>query len=223
MSNCDEGKRDESLAADDRPEDEDPLLPRSLPLEGAIPPVRWPLALFAGVVCGAGAVWQWATRGPSLVVVVAAVASAVWMIFAAVKFALRRVENAEPGAPPDRRYPMIEFGIPPLQFFIRLLRACPPGSRLTFDASEPDSFVRAFRQWSHRKDVARFEADEYSINTDFIALTEQLAARGELELEHHFGISASDGRLLCASWDDFMVVTLADDVREAIQRELCCE
>lgn len=118
-------------------------------------------------------------------------------------------------------YPMTQFGMPPLQFFIRLLRACPPGSRLTFDASEPESFVRCFRQWSHRKDPARFEADNYSINNDFIALAEQLAARGELELEHHFGISESDGRLLCASWDDFMVVKLADDVREAIQRAPC--
>ena len=105
-----------------------------------------------------------------------------------------------------------------MAFFIRLLRACPPGSRLTFDASETESFVHAFKRWSHRSDPNRFEADDYSIDADFIALVERLTARGELELEHHFGISAPDGRLLCASWDDFMVVKLADDVREAIRK-----
>jgi hypothetical protein len=115
-----------------------------------------------------------------------------------------------------RPYPVIEFGMTPMQFFVAVLRACPPGSRLTFDACEPESFVHAFRQWSHRSDASRFEADEYSIDADFIALAEEFAARGELELEHHFGISSPDGRLLCASWDDFMVVKLADDVREAI-------
>ena len=41
-------------------------------------------------------------------------------------------------------YPTTEFGMSPMPFFIRLLRACPPGSRLTFYASEPESFVGAF-------------------------------------------------------------------------------
>jgi hypothetical protein len=31
----------------------------------------------------------------------------------------------------------------------------------------------------------------------------------------------NDGRLLCASWDDFMVVKLADDVRKAIKKPPC--
>jgi hypothetical protein len=31
----------------------------------------------------------------------------------------------------------------------------------------------------------------------------------------------NDGRLLCASWDDFMVVKLADDVRGAIKKPPC--
>jgi hypothetical protein len=115
-------------------------------------------------------------------------------------------------------YPVTEFGMAPMQFFIALLRACPPGSRVTFDACETESFVHAFQRWSHRTDPNRFEADDYSIDADFIALAEKLAAHGELELEHHFGISSPDGRLLCASWDDFMVVKLADDIREAIRK-----
>lgn len=115
---------------------------------------------------------------------------------------------------------MIEFGMAPLPFFIALLRACPSGSRLTFDACEPESFVHAFRPWSHRSDPKRFEADDYSIDADFVSLAEERGARGELELEHHFGISGPDGRLLCASWDDFMVVKLADDFRNALHESV---
>jgi hypothetical protein len=117
-----------------------------------------------------------------------------------------------------RPYPITEFGMAPMQFYIALLRACPPGSRLTFDACETESFAHAFHPWSHRSDPNRFEADEYTIDADFVALSEQLAARGALELEHHLGISGPDGRLLCASWDDFMVVKLADDLRDALHK-----
>jgi hypothetical protein len=49
----------------------------------------------------------------------------------------------------------------------------------------------------------------------FRQLAEKLAACGARE--HHFGISRPDGRLLCASWDDFMVVKLADGLREAVR------
>ena len=105
-----------------------------------------------------------------------------------------------------------------MQFYIALLRACPPGSRLTLDACETESFVHAFKPWSHRSDTNRFEADEYSIDADFIARSEEIAARGALELGHHLEISGPDGRLLCASWDDFMVVKLADDLRDALHK-----
>src|SRR5258708_27771868 len=113
----------------------------------------------------------------------------------------------------SKPFPTTEFGLTPMQFFLELLRVCPPGSRLTFEASEPETFVRLFRKWSRRSDPARFEADDYLIDADLIALAERLAAGGELELDHHFGISAPDGRLLCASWDDFIIVKLADDIR----------
>ena len=43
----------------------------------------------------------------------------------------------------------------------------------------------------------------------------------ETTTSRHFGISAPDGRLLCARWDDFMVVKLADDVRETIKKAPC--
>jgi len=117
-----------------------------------------------------------------------------------------------------KAYPITEFGMAPMQFYIALLRACPPRSRLTFDASETESFVHAFKRWSHRSNPNRFEADEYSIDADFIAVSKELAARGALELGHHLGISGPDGRLLCASWDDFMVVKLADDLRDALHK-----
>jgi len=117
-------------------------------------------------------------------------------------------------------YPVLEFGIQPLKFFILLLRACPPGSRLTFDNSELESFVHAFQRWSHRSDPKSFEADYYTLDSDLISLAESLAARNELQLDCHFGISSPDGRLLCASWDDFVVVKLADDIKEEISRRV---
>src|SRR5688572_15915860 len=117
-----------------------------------------------------------------------------------------------------KSYAATEFGMGEIPFFLALLRACPPGSRLTFDESEPESFVQAFRQWSHRSDSTSFEADYYTIGDDFIALARQLADRSELELYCHLGISSPDGGLLCASWDDFRVLELAEDIREKIQK-----
>ncbi len=124
-----------------------------------------------------------------------------------------RIKNALTPKP----YPKVEFGMEPLQFFVALLRACPPGSRLTFDQSEPESFVHAFRRWSHRADAQSFEADYYTIDAEFIALAEQLAGRGELQLYSHIGLGSPDGRLLCTSWDDFMVVKLDEEIRERIR------
>jgi hypothetical protein len=115
-------------------------------------------------------------------------------------------------------YAETEFGMEDIPFFLALLRACPPGSQITFDQSEPGSFVHAFRKWSHRSDPKSFEADYYTISDDFIALAQQLASRSALELYCHLGISSPDGRLLCASWDDFRVVKLADEIRERIPR-----
>lgn len=80
-----------------------------------------------------------------------------------------------------------------LQFFIVLLRASPAGSRITFDQSEPESFVHAFRKWSYREKPESFEADYYAIDNEFIALAEERAKRGELELYCHFGISSPEG------------------------------
>jgi hypothetical protein len=90
-------------ADDDSLADDDPLTPRSLPLDQLIPPVRWPLALLAAVGCGVGAAWEWAARGPSLIAVAAAVAGVAWVLFAGVRFALGRGRNAEPDSGPDRR------------------------------------------------------------------------------------------------------------------------
>ena len=111
-------------------------------------------------------------------------------------------------------YAMRKFGMEDMPFFVALLRACPVGSQITFDQSEPESFVRAFGQWAHRSDSKSFEADYYTVDAEFIALAEQLARRGELELDHHFGIASPDGRLLCASWDDFTIMKLADEIAE---------
>jgi hypothetical protein len=113
-------------------------------------------------------------------------------------------------------YPLTEFGLDNLQFFVALLRACPEGSRLSFDRSEPEAFVQAFREWSHRDQADTFEADYYRIDARLIAAVEQTIDRGELQLDHHFGIVAPDGRPLCSSMDDFAVVALAEDVKQRI-------
>lgn len=116
------------------------------------------------------------------------------------------------------KYPQQAFGLDNLPFFLALLRACPAGSRLSFDRSEPESFVQAFRPWSHRESPSTFEADCYRIDADFVAAVEQAIERGTLQLDHHFGIVAPDGRPLCSSMDDFSVVTLAADIQERILR-----
>lgn len=115
-----------------------------------------------------------------------------------------------------KSYPQTEFGVENLRFFCALLRACPAGSRLTFDQSEPESFVQAFRRWSFRENAKSFEADYYTIDDEFIASIEERAKGGQLELYAHFGIASAEGELLCASWDDFMIVKLADGVREKV-------
>jgi len=76
-----------------------------------------------------------------------------------------------------RSYPETEFGLQPMEFFVALLRTCPEGSRLTFDQSEPASFVIAFREWSHRTDINTFEADYYTIDPGFIALVDRSGAK----------------------------------------------
>ena len=117
------------------------------------------------------------------------------------------------------KYPQRAFGLPDLKFFLAVLRACPPGARLSFDRSETESFVQAFRPWSRREDASSFEAYDYRIDAGFIAGVEQAIERGTLQLDHHFGIVASDGRPLCSSMDDFAVVTLAAEVEERILKE----
>ena len=119
-----------------------------------------------------------------------------------------------------RSYPETEFGLEPMDFFLTLLRICPEGFRLTFDQSEPASFVIAFREWSHRSDINTFEADYYAIDPGFIALVERLVREGHLELYCHFAIGSPRGGLLCSSWDDMRVVKLAAEIEQKI-RGLC--
>ena len=117
-----------------------------------------------------------------------------------------------------KSYPMTEFGMDDMQFFVALLRTCPEGSRLSFDQSEPESFVHTFREWSHRDDPKSFEADSYSIAPRFIEAVEREIASGKLELDHHFWIASSDGRALCSSLDDFTVVTLDEDIKKRMTK-----
>lgn len=76
-------------------EDDDPRIPRPLSLADAIPPVRWPLSLLAGVCCGGVAGWAWVSSGPTQLTLTASVASAAWPVFAVARFALERGHRAE--------------------------------------------------------------------------------------------------------------------------------
>jgi hypothetical protein len=116
-----------------------------------------------------------------------------------------------------KMYAPTEFDMGDIPFFLAVLRACTAGSRLTFYQSEDESFVDAFREWSHRKRALDFEADHYAVDPQFVAECERLAATGELHIAHHFTIVAPDGRLLCDSLDDFTIVTLADDIKQGIR------
>jgi hypothetical protein len=117
-----------------------------------------------------------------------------------------------------KSYPKTEFDMDDLPFFVALLRACPGGSRLGFDRSEPEAFVHTFREWSHRDDPRTFEADSYLIDARFILAVERELAGGRLQLDHHFWIASPDGRALCTSLDDFTVITLADDIKERMAK-----
>ncbi len=118
-----------------------------------------------------------------------------------------------------KSYPKTEFGMDDMQFFLNLLRVCPKGSRLNTEQSEPESFVKAFRPWSHRNQPETFEANYYTIDEAFIAMAEKLMENDVLELDHHFSISAPDGRGLCSSLDDFCIVNLADDIKAKIKKQ----
>ena len=119
---------------------------------------------------------------------------------------------------PPKTYPQTEFGMDDMQFFVALLRACPEGSRISFDQSESESFVHTFREWSHRDDPNSFEADSYSMDSRFIAAVEGEIAGGKLQLYSHFWITAPDGSSLCSSLDDLTVVTLDEDIKKRITK-----
>lgn len=119
-----------------------------------------------------------------------------------------------------KKFPQTEFGMDDLRFFVALLRACPEGSRLGFDQSESESFVHAFREWSHRDKPDMFEADSYAIDARFIAAVEREILSGTLQLYHHFWIVSPEGQALCSSLDDFTVVTLAEDIKQRITNHI---
>lgn len=107
---------------------------------------------------------------------------------------------------------LFDYGMDDSEFFLALLRACPEGSRIAFDSSEPDSFVAAFQNWSFRSDPDRFEADYYTIDSGLAAAAERMARGGALDLHSCFDITSPGGELLCACRDGFMVIKLASEL-----------
>jgi hypothetical protein len=91
----------EAEANNGYPEDDDPRGWPISPVE-AVPPVRWPLSLLAGVCCGVAAIWAWVSSAPSWVTAVAVVTAAAWLVFAIVRQTLERGPRAEPGEAQNR-------------------------------------------------------------------------------------------------------------------------
>ena len=118
---------------------------------------------------------------------------------------------------------MREFGMSDFAFFLAVLRACPEGARLSFDHSEPESFVASFARWAHRDDMTSFEADYYLIDTDLVDAIERAIAAGELELDHHVLITSADGRGLFQGVDDFYDIYLDNEVRRHIPKDSIVE
>lgn len=77
--------------------------------------------------------------------------------------------------------------------------------------------MHALREWSHRANPEDLEADFYVIEDGLIARVEDLAAQGELDLDHSFYIESPDGRELCTSLDDFSAVWLGEDIQTKVK------
>jgi hypothetical protein len=112
---------------------------------------------------------------------------------------------------------LFDFGMDDAGFFLALIRACPPGSRLAFDGREPDTFVAAFHEWSSRADPDRFEADYYVIDDGFIAAAGRMARGGALDLNDSLAVTSPSGELLCTCREGFMVIRLAPSLAAGLQ------
>lgn len=66
------------------------------------------------------------------------------------------------------------FGISDEYFFLLVLENVPEGTKITFDSSEPKSWVEALKPWSYRNDKKQYEADYYIIGKDFIKVVKEL-------------------------------------------------
>jgi hypothetical protein len=111
-----------------------------------------------------------------------------------------------------------EFGVTDQRFFVALLESCPPGSTLSFDGDEPESFRQRFGQWLVT--AADRHGERYRIDEAFVAAIARATNDGALELDHHFGIADASGASLCTSLDDLSVVYLDDGLRARIRRRL---
>lgn len=119
---------------------------------------------------------------------------------------------------PGQSAPMKEFGLDDLTFFVELLKACPPGSKLSFNHNESEYFVRTFDAWAFRCCSGDFEADFYRVDQSFIDEVERLIGSGSFELDHHFHISGPDDRGLFQGVDDLCEIYIDEEIRKKIEK-----
>lgn len=112
------------------------------------------------------------------------------------------------------------FNLGHRDFFLAVLQACPAGATLHLGQDEDEVWVEGLRAWSIRASAAQFEADHYTIDSEFIAAIMRLLAEhpATLDVVHEMSIRAPDGRLLLAAVDNFALIThLDEEILKALQ------
>lgn len=118
-----------------------------------------------------------------------------------------------------KSYPRKQFDMSDAEFLIVVLESVPEGSRIEFDRSEPENWVHQLRPWSWRQDSTQFEADFYTIDTDFVAKMRDLLGKDARSLEHihHLSVMSPTGAGLLSSLDNFYLVSLGEMLEEKLK------
>ena len=106
------------------------------------------------------------------------------------------------------------FGLDDQSFFLAVLRAAPVNSTLHLNYCEEEAWAEALRNWSHRKNSDRLEADHYRIDDRFIGVVELLLKEDPASLESvdQVSVRSPEGRWLMASLDNFSIITELDEL-----------
>ncbi len=108
------------------------------------------------------------------------------------------------------------YGMSDEQFTYRVLKVCPPGSKIFLDNCEPVGWRNELKQWAYVKDPKKpYEIEHYRIDEQFTEKFMQLISEDPKGFFgcHEFFIEADDGRLLLLAVDNFWMVEVAPEIR----------